>query len=143
MRRNRISVFVHFVWATWDRLPLITPEMEERLYRNIAASAVSLGCKVLAVNGVTNHVHVLLSLPSTVTIAGVVKKMKGASSHFVNDQLQPATGFKWQGHYGAFSVSRWDLPKLIAYIENQKEHHASGDLWDDIEDVFEFVDPRD
>ena len=141
MRRNRISVFVHFVWATWDRLPLITPEMEERLYRNIGASATSLGCKVLAINGANTHVHVLLSLPSTVTIANVVKKMKGTSSRFVNDQLQPDIGFKWQGYYGAFSVSRWDLPKIIAYIENQKEHHASGDLWDDIEDVFEFVDP--
>ena len=143
MRRSRISVFVHFVWATWDRLPLITPDMEERLYRNIGASAVSMGCKVLAINGVSNHVHVLLSLPSTVTIADVAKKMKGTSSHFVNDQLQPSTGFKWQGYYGAFSVSRWDLPKLIAYIDKQKEHHASGDLWDDIEDVFEFIDPRD
>ncbi len=140
MRRNRIAIFIHFVWATWDRLPLITPELEERLYRNIASSAVSLSAKVLAINGVPNHVHVLLAMPSTVTIADMVKKMKGTSSHFVNDQLHPETGFKWQGYYSAFSVSRWDLPKIINYIKNQKTHHASDDLWDDLEDAFEFTD---
>ena len=136
MRRNKISIYVHFVWTTWDRLPLITPEMETRLYRNISASAISLGCKVLAINGDRDHVHVFLALPSTVSIAKLVKKMKGTSSHFVNDQLHPPAHFKWQGYYGAFSVSRWDVQKIIAYINAQKEHHANDDLWAEFEEAY-------
>ena len=84
MRRNKLLLYVHFVWATWDRLPIITPEIERALYRNIIESAQSLGCRVLAINGVEDHVHVFLALPSTVSIADLVQKMKGASSHFVN-----------------------------------------------------------
>jgi len=140
MRRNRLALYVHFVWATWDRLPLITPEIERRLYRHIGDSAKSLGCRILAINGVADHVHVLLALPSTVAIADLVKKMKGASSRFVNDQLQPSVEFKWQGFYGAFSVSRWDLPKIINYIKVQKEHHAQDTLWPELEDAFEWAD---
>ena len=136
MRKNKVAVFVHFVWATWDRQPLITPEMEARLYRHIAASATSLGCKVLAINGHRDHVHVLLAMPSTVTMAQVVKKMKGASSRFVNDQFDLPYTFKWQGFYGAFSVSRWDVEKIIHYIRNQKAHHARGEVWDDFEETF-------
>ena len=136
MRRNRMAVYVHFVWSTWDRLPLITPEMEDRLYRNISALAISLGCKVLAINGDRDHVHVFLSLPSTVSIAELVKKMKGASSHFVNDQLHPPVKFKWQGYYGAFSVSRWDVQKIIDYINAQKERHANDELWAEFEEAY-------
>ncbi len=110
--------------------------MEARLYRHIAASATSLGCKVLAINGHRDHVHVLLAMPSTVTMAQVVKKMKGASSRFINDQFDLPYTFKWQGFYGAFSVSRWDVKKIIRYIRNQKAHHARGDVWDDFEETF-------
>ncbi len=140
MRRNRLALYVHFVWTTWDRLPLIEPAMERRLYRNIGDSAKSLGCQILAINGVADHVHILLSLPSTIAIAALAKKMKGTSSRFVNDQLQPSTLFKWQGFYGAFSVSRWDLPKIVSYINNQKEHHAQDTLWPELEDTVDQAD---
>jgi REP element-mobilizing transposase RayT len=142
MRRNKLSLYVHFVWTTWDRLPLITPAIERALYRNIIESAQSLGCRVLAINGVEDHVHVFLALPSTVSIAELVQKMKGASAHFVNNQMALEYHFKWQGFYGAFSVSRWDISKIINYIKNQKEHHANDDLWPEFETAFEHIDPR-
>ena len=135
MKRDKISIFVHFVWATWDRLPLITPEIEERLYRNLAASAVSLRCKVLAIGGDRDHVHVLLAMPSTMSVAQVVKKMKGTSSRFVNEHFETPVPFKWQGFYGAFSVSRWDVDKIIGYINRQKEHHAKEELWAELEEM--------
>ena len=140
MPRNQLNLYIHFVWSTWDRLPMISPNIERRLHRNIEASAKSLNCRVIAINGVQDHVHVLLSLPSTVTVADLVKKMKGTSSHFVNDQLRPQQYFKWQGSYGAFSVSRWDLPRIIEYIKRQKEHHAQERLWEALEASCEFVD---
>ena len=137
MRRNKLAVYLHLNWATWDRLPLIAPNIERRLYRNIESQAQQMGCAVLALNGTSDHTHLLVSIPSTITIAELVKQVKGVSSHFANEELVPDNQFKWQGNYGAFSVSRWDLDKIIAYIKRQKEHHDANDLVNEWEECFE------
>jgi len=137
MRHNKLAVYLHLVWATWDRLPLITADIERRLYRNIESEAQKLGCIVLAINGTYEHIHLLVSFPTTISIADLVKQVKGVSSHFINETLQPETQFKWQGHYGAFSVSRWDVDKIVEYIKRQKEHHAANDLLDELEQAIE------
>jgi REP element-mobilizing transposase RayT len=139
MRRNKLSLFLHLVWSTWDRLPLITAEIEHRLYRQIESEARKLGCIVLAIGGIADHMHVLLSIPATITVADLVKQLKGVSSHFVNEAIQPDTQFKWQGSYGAFTVSRWDTAKLVSYINQQKEHHASNTQIFEYEQTFEEV----
>jgi REP element-mobilizing transposase RayT len=137
LRRNKLALYVHFVWATWDRLPLITPEIERRLLRNIESEAQGKGCVVLALNGTAEHVHMLVSIPTTISIAELAKQVKGVSSHFANDELCPGQDFKWQGSYGAFTVSRWDVEKIIQYIKRQKEHHANGEFWPEFEETFE------
>ncbi len=137
MRRNKLALYVHLVWATWDRLPLITPEIERRLHRNIESEAQGQGCVVLALNGTDDHVHLLVSIPTTITIANLAKQVKGVSSHFINDELRPAREFKWQGSYGAFSVSRWDVDRIVNYIKRQKEHHLTGELLPEFEETFE------
>jgi putative transposase len=120
MRRNKLALYLHLVWTTWDRLPLITPSIERRLHRNIESEARGMGCTVLALNGTSDHIHLVLSFPSTIPLADLVKQVKGVSSHFVNETLRPEAQFKWQGGYGAFTVSRWDLPKIIRYVKRQK-----------------------
>jgi len=137
MRRNKLALYVHFVWATWDREPLITPDIERRLYRNMVNEAQKMNCKVLAINGMPEHVHFVVKIPTTITIANLMKQVKGVSSHFVNETLQPETKFKWQGSYGAFTVSRWDLDKIIAYVKRQKEHHQLGELYPEWEEAYE------
>jgi putative transposase len=82
----------------------------------------------------------LVSFQATITIADLVKQVKGVSSHFVNETLQPAAQFKWQGSYGAFTVSRWDVDKTIEYIKRQKEHHTSGELAQEFEETFEEIE---
>jgi REP element-mobilizing transposase RayT len=141
MRRNKLALYIHLVWATWDRLPLITPDIERRLHRNIESEARKQGCNVLAINGVQDHIHLLVSLPATVTIANLVKQVKGVSSHFVNETLKPAAQFKWQASYGAFTVSRWDVDRIVAYIQRQKEHHAADTLLQDYDEMFEEFSP--
>ena len=143
MRRNKLRLYLHLVWATWDRLPLITPEIERQLYRCIENEAKDKGCKVLALNGIADHVHLVVSIPTTITIAELVKQVKGVSSRFVNEVLAPPTRFKWQGCYGAFTVSRWDVDKIVQYVKRQKEHHAANELWADWEETFEEVDGSD
>jgi putative transposase len=140
MRRNKLALYVHLVWATWDRLPLIKPQIERRLLRNIEGEAQGLDCTVLAINCTEDHVHVLLAIPTTVAIADLVKQMKGVSSHFVNDEFDLEYQFKWQGSYGAFTVSRWDVDRIKQYVKQQKEHHAAGELMLEFEEVFEEFD---
>ncbi len=137
MRHNKLAVYLHLVWATWDRLPLIKLEIERRLLRNIESEAQGLGCTVLAINCTVDHVHILLAMPTTISIADLVKQMKGVSSHFANDELELEYQFKWQGSYGAFTVSRWDVDKIKQYVERQKEHHAAGELMSEFEETFE------
>ena len=100
MRAPYTQLYLHLVWATWDRLPLITEDMESRLYAAIAAKCRQLKCEPLAINGTEDHIHVLLRLHPTVSVARLVKEVKGASSHLVTHEIKPNEFFKWQGAYG-------------------------------------------
>lgn len=77
---------------------------------------------MLALGGIEDHVHLLARMPKSVLVPDVAKRAKGASSHLATHMLN-RLGFKWQESYSAFSVSRWDVPKITEYIRNQEEHH--------------------
>ncbi len=141
MHRDVLALYVHLVWATWDRLPLITPTIERSLHRVIASEAQKMGCIVLALNSVPDHLHLLGRIPSTLAVATPIKQLKGVSSHFINHTLKPDPPFKWQGFYGAFSVSRRDVERMVAYIQRQKEHHPLGTLLAELETVSVEVRP--
>jgi REP element-mobilizing transposase RayT len=79
--------------------------------------------KAIAIGGTTDHIHALLSLPGMMSFAKGVQLIKGGSSKWINDTLPIPKKFEWQEGYGAFSVSASQLPKTVAYINNQKEHH--------------------
>jgi len=138
--QNLINVLVHFVWGTWDRLPLITPNIERRLHRHIEAVSLEMKCDVLALNGTEDHVHLLVALHNTVTLADLMARVKGASSHFVNEELNPDIPFKWQGSYGAFSVSPSHKRQVMDYINRQKEHHALGTFRPNAEKMATYYD---
>lgn len=81
------------------------------------------GMHPIAIGGMSDHVHLLLSLPTTLSVAKAIQRIKGASSAWVNTTLPVAGQFAWQTGYGAFSVSVSQLPVVVTYIENQEEHH--------------------
>jgi REP element-mobilizing transposase RayT len=128
MAHPRTELYVHLVWSTWDRMPLITPAVEDHIYAALAAKCQELGCEALAINGIPDHVHGLVRLSPTVPVAQLVGEMKGASSHLVTHHLQRGEFFKWQGSYSAFSVSPRALPVARAYILNQKQRHRDKQL---------------
>lgn len=133
MRAPYTELYLHCVWAIWDRLPLITTGAEPTLYRAIRAKCVELKCPCLAIGGMPDHIHVLARLHSTVSVADLLKEVKGASSHLITHMTQPGEFFKWQGGYGAFTVGKADAPAVTAYVEHQKQRHAAHELWDDWE----------
>jgi putative transposase len=124
MRHPKARLYVHLVWATWDRAPLITPEVQDRIYPVMQHQASRLGVQILAIGGIEDHVHVLARFPPTLSISDLVGRMKGASSHMVT-QIMGAP-FKWQGAYGAFTLSKSGLVLAREYVLNQESHHHNG-----------------
>ncbi len=124
MREPFTQLYVHLVWATWDRLPLVTPEVEKRLYGAILAKCRELRCPPIRIGGIQDHVHLLARLHSTVAVATLVKDVKGSSSHLMTHEITPGRYFKWQGTYGAFTLRGEEVPTVTAYIANQRRHHA-------------------
>ena len=130
MSHNYLRLFYHFVWATWDRTPLLTGEVEEQAYALIRQQCTTLDAKVIAIGGVENHVHLLVSLPVTLNIVDFIKPVKGVSSRVLNETFgRPAWSFKWQGRYGAITVCPSHVGLIRGYVGGQKRRHADGTLW--------------
>lgn len=87
MRHPHARLYVHLVWSTWDRAPLITPEIHERIYPVMQHQASRRGAQIMAMGGIEDHVHVLARFPTTLSIADLVGRMKGASSHMVTQVM--------------------------------------------------------
>jgi REP element-mobilizing transposase RayT len=128
MRAPFTQLYLHCVWGTWDRLPLISLANEQAIYASIRSKCEGLKCEVLAIGGIEEHIHLLIRIPTTISVSELMKEVKGTSSHLVTHQVEPGEFFKWQGAYGAFTISKELVPKLKAYVEHQKEHHAENDL---------------
>jgi REP element-mobilizing transposase RayT len=121
------EVRLHLVWATWDRLPKLRPDVWNVMEQCVRAAGDPLRCPILAIGGVEDHVHVLVRFATTVTIAQLVQELKGYSSRIINERF-PELSFRWQGGYGVFPVGPQALTTVTAYIENQPAHHGNGTL---------------
>ena len=118
-----ISSYFHCVFSTKERRPLITPELRERLWPFLGGIARQNKMKAIEIGGVADHVHILISLPSTMAISKAMQLIKGGSSKWVHETFPDQRQFGWQDEYGAFSVSVSQLDKIIAYIQGQEAHH--------------------
>ena len=79
MRENFTQLYLHYVWATWDRLPLITPDIQQQIYAAIIAECNKLGCTVIAVGGIEDHVHLLIGFPTTLAVAEIIDLLQKKS----------------------------------------------------------------
>jgi putative transposase len=118
-----VSAYFHCVFSTKERRPLITPELRERLWPFLGGIARQNKMKAVEIGGVEDHLHILLSLPATVSISKAMQLIKGGSSKWVHETFPEHRSFAWQEEYGAFSVSVSQLEKTIEYIRKQPEHH--------------------
>jgi REP element-mobilizing transposase RayT len=123
---NHTELYLHLVWATWDRAPLLACDVRDTVYRSLQAESRKMRCEVIAIGGMEDHVHLLLRIPATLAPSDLVKQLKGASSHLVNSATHPVKVFRWQGGYGAFSVSRQHVARIRGYVLNQEAHHRAG-----------------
>jgi len=140
MRQSRIELYVHLVWATAERAWLVKPSFRRSLFRCLEEQAQHLGCTVLALGGMPDHVHMVLRYPAKLSISSLTQQLKGVSSHFAHEQLGLGPIFRWQEGYGAFSLSRGHVKKATLYVEKQEEHHAGGELWPEWEETYKEVE---
>jgi REP element-mobilizing transposase RayT len=126
-RRSYSEINLHFVWHVKASLPIITPEIEPRLYKYLRSYALqSSGLIFHEIGGTETHVHIAVTIPPTLLISDWIGKLKGASSHYVNHELVNKKVLDWQSGYGVVSFGTRDLEWVVNYIRNQKEHHKQG-----------------
>jgi REP element-mobilizing transposase RayT len=118
-----VSSYFHCIFSTKERRPFITPELRDRLWPFLGGIARQNKMKAVEISGVEDHIHLLLSLPSSMALAKAVQLIKGGSSKWIHETFPEHRLFAWQEEYGAFSVSVSRLDKTIAYIKGQETHH--------------------
>ena len=123
MSHAYVSNLMHCIFSTKERIPFIDADLESRLWPYLGGVARENRMKTLAVGGTQDHIHTLLSLPSTLDVAKAMQLLKGSTSKWVHDTFPTRQDFSWQEGYGAFSVSVSQLERTISYIRGQKEHH--------------------
>lgn len=135
-RRSYSEINLHFVWHVKSNLPLISTEIEPRLYGYIRKYALqSKGVIFHEIGGTDNHIHIAVTIPPTLLISEWVGKLKGASSHYVNHQLLNRKILDWQAGYGVVSFGTKDLDWVKHYIRSQKEHHRKGTATERLERI--------
>jgi REP element-mobilizing transposase RayT len=124
----------HLVFSTKDRQPLITKDRQVRIHGYIGGIIRDLRGEPICIGGVEDHVHILCRLKTDVSLADVLRQIKGSSSKWINDELNPAGKFAWQAGYAAFSVSRSKTDNVVRYINEQEEHHRHVGFKDELVD---------
>jgi REP element-mobilizing transposase RayT len=129
------SLHYHLVFGTKERRPFIQKEWRSSLHHYLGGTVRGLGGVAEAVGGIEDHVHLLVSLCTTMEVAGLVRELKKASSAWAAQNHRP--GFAWQEGYGVFSVSWTQAKELRRYIANQDEHHHGLSFFDEFKHLLE------
>ena len=153
MANTYTQIHIHAVFVVKYRASVIHNEWKEELYKYITGIIQSYNHKVLIINGMPDHIHVLFGMRPTQSLSDLMQDIKGSSSKWINEKKLTKSRFEWQQGYGAFSYSKADLKKVINYIQNQEVHHTRKTFVEEYtalldefeikyEDRFLFHDPK-
>jgi REP element-mobilizing transposase RayT len=133
--------FYHFIWTTKNREALLHGDIEPLIHRSIREVSEPLGVLVRAIGGTDDHIHIVVSIPPRVGIPAYIRELKTRTTHAVNRArlLPQHDTFSWQREYGMFTFGRQSLDDVVAYVKNQRQHHAEGT----IRPYFETTDSRE
>jgi len=127
------QLFYHFIWGTYKRIDLLDDLIINDLERLIEDKIIEHQSELLCFGCVPDHVHLLVRLHPAVSVSKIIGEIKGYSSYVIANRMFPDSGFRWQGGFGALTISKREIPMLCKYIKNQKEHHKNKDLHQDWE----------
>ena len=123
MGNSYISCYVHYVFSTKNHEKWLKSDIRERLFPYIGGICRENSLKLIKAGGVDDHLHLLVSLPSTITIAKAIQYLKGGSSRWIHETFENMKDFAWQEGYGAFTIGVSQIERTIKYITNQEDHH--------------------
>ena len=122
------QLFYHAIWATRYREGVITAEVEPVIHGLLRGKATGLGAEVFALNGMEDHIHLVATIPPKIAVADFIGQVKGSTSTRFNKAGLLDRPFFWQEEYAVLSFDAKRLPRYVAYVRNQKEHHRNGGL---------------
>jgi putative transposase len=125
MPNTYTQLYIQFVFAVKHRQALIDSTWKDELYKYITGIIQNKGNKMLAINGMPDHIHIFIGYDPKILIPDLVKDIKLASNEWINERQLAKQRFGWQEGYGAFSYSRSQIHDVCTYIENQELHHKS------------------
>ena len=131
MGQSLVQNYIHIVFSTKYRQPLIKPDMESELHAYLGGICNQLECQTIKVGGYTDHIHILCKLSKKIALMKLVEEVKSHSSKWVKTKGEDYSHFYWQNGYGAFSVNPSQVETVIAYIANQHQHHSKKNFQDE------------
>jgi putative transposase len=137
MANTYTQIYVQVVFAVSGRQCLIAKEFKEELYKYITGIVRQENQKLIAINGMADHVHLLLGLNPDLALSNLVRQIKASASGFTNSKQWVRGRFSWQEGFGAFSCSHSQVPVVARYIENQEAHHAKRSFKNEYLDLLE------
>lgn len=129
---NRI--WLHVIFSTKERLPLIKFNVEKQIHEHMREQLIENGCPVGIINGMPDHVHLLFLQNHKMSVAEIIKQVKGNTSYWINEQNLIIEKFAWQTGYASYSVSESQMERVFRYIKNQKEHHQKKTFMSEYDD---------
>jgi putative transposase len=123
MAKTFSQIYIQTVFAIENRQSLITPDFKEDLYKYMTGIVKNQGQKLIAINGMPDHVHILIGLKPAMALANLVREIKADSTNYINNRKFVRGHFNWQEGYGAFSYGHSQLDTIIRYIQRQETHH--------------------
>ena len=125
------SIVIHCVWSTKKRESFLGSEVRNRLWPYLGGIARENRMKALAIGGVADHVHMLISLPRTLSVSKALQLLKSNSSKWIHETFPKLHSFEWQEGYGAFSIGITAVDATVGYIRDQAEHHRKRSFRDE------------
>lgn len=131
------QIYIQIVFAVKNRQALIASSWEEELYKYITGIIQNKGQKMLVINGMPDHIHILIGMKPSCCLSDLVREVKKSSNSFIKEKEFSKYKFEWQEGFGAFSYSHSSLDNVIGYINNQKEHHKKRSFKEEYIDFLE------
>ncbi|CAM3600396.1 IS200/IS605 family transposase [Flavobacterium chungbukense] len=119
------QLYIQIVFAVKGRQNLISKIWKDEIYKYITGIITNQKQKLIAINGMPDHIHILVGIKPNISLSDLVRDIKSSSSKFINEQKWINGKFEWQTGFGAFSYSHSQLTNVIKYIENQEQHHKT------------------
>jgi putative transposase len=133
------ALWVHLIWSTKNRQPIISQKLKYKLYDQIREICIDKTYHLDFINGIEDHIHLLISLSPKFSVSNVVKDIKGVSQRWVVESGLIEEYFEWQDGYAVVSVSPYNVQRVRNYIRNQEKHHKKMTAEDELNNIKELA----